>query len=292
MSATFSIVGAGRVGRTLGRRLRELGWTAGVIVTRSKPTARAAVRAIGGGTAHAGLTRRILASDVVLISTPDEAIAGVAAALAKIGGEEWRGKVVLHTSGATDRTVLAPLAKRGAATGSLHPLQTFSGRGLPRLEGVIFAIEGDRRAVATARRMARALGGLVVTIKGGDKPAYHAAGAFVAGHILAVAEAATQVLMALGFTRRRATGALLPLARQMLENLERLGPRATWTGPLSRGDYCTVAKHASALEEFPGEVQEAYAVLTRLAARLLARNPEATLNRLKSVLHGTRGGKS
>jgi predicted short-subunit dehydrogenase-like oxidoreductase (DUF2520 family) len=264
----------------------------GAVVTRSKPTARAAVRAIGGGTPHASLTRRVLASDVVLISTPDDAMPGVAGALAEIGGDEWRGKVVLHTSGALDRTVLAPLARCGAATGSLHPLQTFSGRGLPLLAGVIFAVEGDRRAAATARRIARALGGLAITIDGRNKPAYHAAGAFVAGHILAVAEGATQILMALGFTRRRASRALLPLARQMLDNLERLGPRAAWTGPLSRGDYCTIAKHASALGEFPREVQDAYAVLTRLGARLLARNPEAALERLKNVLHKGRGGKS
>lgn len=292
MPATISIVGAGRVGRALGRRLRSLGWTVGAVVTRTKPTARAAVRAIGGGTGHARLTRQVLASDVVLISTPDDAMPAVAATLAKIGGDEWRGKVVLHTSGALDRTVLAPLAKRGAATGSLHPLQTFSGRGLPRLAGVIFAVEGDRRAAAMARRIARALGGLAITIDGRNKPAYHAAGAFVAGHILAVAEGATQILIALGFTRRRAMRALLPLARQMLENLERLGPRAAWTGPLSRGDYRTIAKHVSALREFPGEVREAYAVLTRLGARLLARNPQAALQRLKNVLRESRGGKS
>ena len=292
MPATISIVGAGRVGRALGRRLRSLGWTVGAVVTRSKRTARAAVRGIGGGTAHAGLTRRALASDVVLISTPDDAIPDVAAALAEIGGDEWRGKAVLHTSGALDRTVLAPLARYGAATGSLHPLQSFSGRGLPRLAGVIFTVEGDRRAAAMARRIARALGGVAIAIDGRNKPAYHAAGAFVAGHILAVVEGATEILMALGFTRRRAVRALLPLARQVLDNFERLGPRAAWTGPLSRGDYCTIAKHASALREFPREVREAYAVLTRLAARLLARNPRAALERLKSVLHESRGGKS
>jgi predicted short-subunit dehydrogenase-like oxidoreductase (DUF2520 family) len=233
-----------------------------------------------------------LASDVVLISTPDDAIPTVAAALAEIGGDEWRGHVVLHTSGALDRTILGPLARCGAATGSLHPLQSFSGRGLPRLSGVIFAVEGDRRAAAMARRIARALGGVAITIDGRNKPAYHAAGAFVAGHVLAVAEGATQILMALGFTRRRAARALLPLARQVLDNFERLGPHSAWTGPLSRGDYCTIAKHASALREFPGELQEAYAVLTRLAARLLASSPDAAIGRLKNVLPERRGGKS
>ncbi|PYU58495.1 MAG: DUF2520 domain-containing protein, partial [Acidobacteria bacterium] len=35
MERTLAIIGAGRVGRTLGRRLRELGWQIGAVVTRS-----------------------------------------------------------------------------------------------------------------------------------------------------------------------------------------------------------------------------------------------------------------
>ena len=55
MTRVLSIVGAGRLGRTLGKRLREQGWRIGAVVTRSTKTSRAAVRAIGGGTAQAGI---------------------------------------------------------------------------------------------------------------------------------------------------------------------------------------------------------------------------------------------
>jgi len=47
MSETVSIVGTGRVGRALGRRLRELGWRIGVVTGRSLASAREAARAIG-----------------------------------------------------------------------------------------------------------------------------------------------------------------------------------------------------------------------------------------------------
>lgn len=214
---------------------------------------------------------------------------GVAADLAQIGGDEWKDKIVLHTSGALDRSVLAPLAARGAATGSLHPLQTFSGRGVPRLEGVIFAIEGDSVALRKARAIAQALGGEPVTLTGRDKPAYHAAGAFVAGRVLAVMEAATRILMEMGFTRRRAIQALLPLVHQMLDNFEHFGPRAAWTGPLSRGDYDTVAKHIQAMERFPREIRDAYIALTRLAACLLTPQPEETLRRIDRLLRKPKG---
>ena len=271
MPATVAIVGAGRVGRALGLRLHELGWPIGAVVTRSQATASAAVRAIGAGQAHGQLTRQVQGADVLLIATPDDAVRRVAERLARMGGNEWRGKVVLHTSGALDHTALAPLARCGAATGSLHPLQTFSGRGVPTLDGLVFAIEGSRRALRVARRMARDLGGQPLRLEGRSKPAYHAAGAMVAGHLLGVVESATRILMALGFTRRQAARALLPLVRQTLENFERLGPGPAWTGPVSRGDYATVARHVAALRQFPREYRAAYAALARLAASLLAR---------------------
>ncbi len=284
MAQTVAIVGAGRLGRLLGRRLHELGWPVGAVVTRSAATTRAAVRAIGAGVGHVGLTRQVLAAEVVLITTPDDAVREVAARLARMGGEEWRGKVVLHTSGALDHKALGPLARRGAATGSLHPLQTFSGRTLPRLEGIVFALEGDRRACRVARRIARELGGFPISVPAASKPAYHTAGAFAAGHVLAVVEAATRILMALGFTRRQASGALLPLVRQTLDNFEHLGPGASWTGPVSRGDYSTVAKHLAALRRFPREYSTAYAALTRLTARVLAPEKREVARRLNRVL--------
>ena len=284
MSSTVAIVGAGRVGRGLGRRLRELGWKIGAVVSRSRAKANRAVRAIGGGVAHGGLTGQAVGADLVLISTPDDSIEPVARDLAKIGGDEWRGKIVLHTSGALDRTALEPLEKLGASTGSLHPLQTFSGREVPDLDGVVFAIEGDRRALRAARNIARSLGGTPVAIEGAHKAAYHAAGTMVAGQGLALVEAATEILMESGFTRRQAVQALLPLMRQMLLNFERHGPRVAWTGPHSRGDYATIARHNAALTKFPREFGGAYQALTILAGRVLAANPAVAEKALEQAI--------
>jgi predicted short-subunit dehydrogenase-like oxidoreductase (DUF2520 family) len=217
-----------------------------------------------------------------LIATPDAAIGPVAARLARLGS--WRGKIVLHTSGALAASVLAPLKRRGAATGSFHPLQTFGRRAAPELSGVTFAIEGDPRACRVATRMARSLGGSAVAIGPDSKAAYHAAGVFAAPHLLAVIEAAARILMAAGFGRRRAVRALLPLARETLRNWERLGPRAAWTGPIARADLAVVESHLRALRRLPREYRAAYAALARLEARALARRPEGFLRRLAPLL--------
>lgn len=286
MEKTLAIIGAGRVGRALGRRLRELGWRIGVVVTRSEAGARRAVRFIGAGEPHGGMTRQILASFLILMATPDDQLAGAALELARIGGEELRGKVVLHTSGARDSSVLNVVKVHGAAAGSMHPLQSFSGRAVPALEGKVFAVEGDTPAVRVARQIARSLGGSPVHIPRDKKVLYHAAAAIAAGHILAVEEAAMQLLISLGMTRQGAVRALFPLTRQVLENLERLGPRVAWTGPLSRGDYNVVKAHVQALREFPPEFSEAYESVSRLAARLLAQDSAGMPAELEKIFAG------
>lgn len=202
MEKSLAIIGAGRVGRALGRRLRERGWRIGAVVTRNEATARKAVRFIGTGQAHGKMSRQILVSRVILIATPDDAVAGVARELARIGAEELRGKIVLHTSGALDAGVLSPARERDAAVGSLHPMQSFSGMGVPALEGKAFALEGDAAAMSAARQLVKALSGTPVRIDGEKKPLYHAAGALAAGHVLVMMEAATRMLMSIGMKRR------------------------------------------------------------------------------------------
>jgi predicted short-subunit dehydrogenase-like oxidoreductase (DUF2520 family) len=283
MVESLSIVGAGRVGRALGRRLHELGWKIGVVCASSESSARKAVRFIGAGKPQTGLSVQVLASKVVLLTVPDDAIPAVAGEFARIGGDEWRGLIVLHTSGALDSTVLSALKSCGAAVGSMHPLQSFSGVGTPPLEGRVFGIEGDEPALRVARRIARALEGTPVKLTAAKKALYHAAGAFAAGHLLALEETGVQLLMNAGIKRAAATKALLSLSRQVLDNYEKLGPHYAWTGPLSRGDYRVVASHQQALQQYRPEFLEAYQSLSRLAARVLSEKAERMLKELEMI---------
>src|ERR1700692_5012032 len=270
MRGALAIIGAGRVGRALGRRLRELDWKIGAVITRSEASARKAVRFIGAGIARWTRSRESLPSRLILISTPDDAVVRIAGELARIGAEELRGKVVLHTSGALNSAALKAVRDCGACVGSMHPLQSFSGVAIPPLEGKVFAIEGDPVAIRLARQIVRALGGLPVQIAGGSKVLYHAAAAFAAGHVLAIEESATRLLMLAGMKRGEAVRVVLQLTRQVLENFERLGPRAAWTGPLARGDYGVVAAHLIAMQRQPREFARAYAALNSLATLVLS----------------------
>lgn len=286
MKPSLSLVGAGRAGRSLARALRSKGWRIGAVVTRSLATARAAVRAIGGGIANGELTPAVLKSDVILLATPDDAMPGVAALLARLRQSAeigWTGKVVLHTSGALDHKVLEPVRKHGAATGSMHPMQTFGGSA-PNLRGVLFGIEGDPRARRMAQRIARELRGIPIVVPAGRKAAYHAAAVMVAGLGMGLLESAVVVLTSAGFTRERAMRSLWVLLRQMLDDAERIGTRRAWAGPLVREDFGVIRMHHRALQAFPAEFQELYAALARVAGRTLKANPAPFMRKLNAAL--------
>ncbi len=285
MARTISIIGAGRVGKALGRELHRRGWSIEAVVARSAAHAREAVRRIGAGKPLARLAPGVFSADVLLLAAQDSALAGLAEELACIGPKNLRGKVVLHTSGALDSVVLRPLARLGAANGSVHPMQTFTGREVPNLKGVVFAIEGSPAARRIAQQIARELGGVPVVIDASAKAAYHAACALAAGHTLAVIETATRILVRAGFSRKRAVRALLPLVRQMLQNFGSAGPRAAWTGPLARRDYAILSKHAKALRAYPREFEQAYAALSLLSGRVLADDPSAEITNIRRALH-------
>ena len=288
MKKTVAIIGAGRVGRALGRKLHEAGWRITTVVTRSDSSAREGVRRIGAGQPHHKLTRLMLEAETILLAIPDDEILRLAARMARMGGEEWRGKVVLHTSGALDHRALAPLHKRGAVTGSIHPMQTFSLRFAPPLQGVWMVMEGMPGAIRVARRITRDLGGIPIYLRTNDKRTYHVAGVFAAAHVLALVETGKRLLAAAGLTRRPATRALLALSRQVLQNYERFGSHEAWTGPAARGDFKTVAGHVHALKKFPREYGDAYAAVHRLGARVLARRPDTVLKKLNKVLPSER----
>ncbi|MGH9789782.1 MAG: Rossmann-like and DUF2520 domain-containing protein [Candidatus Acidiferrales bacterium] len=303
MSKTLSIIGAGRVGRALGRALRERGWRIGAVVTRSRSTARAAVRAIGAGTPTVANTPTLLAADVILIAAPDRAIAQIGNQIVvgaaprgrpipghrtqhkgRHGGLPLRGKIVLHTSGSLSHTVLAPLRAHGAVIAAMHPMQTFGRGARTRLGGVVFGLDGDARAVRVAQQIVRSLGGIPVRVMPQRKATYHLSGGFAAQHLLAVLEAGARILMDAGLTRKQSRQALVSMAHQTVDNWQRLGPQQAWTGPVPRGDFATVVKHIAALRSFPPEYKQTYVALTRLAACMLARNPRKLLRELDRVM--------
>lgn len=205
-------------------------------------------------------------AELVLIATPDDAIGAVAAELAAEGAIA-RDQVVLHLSGLLDRNALLPLEESGAACGSFHPLQSVAeaATAAERLKGAYVGIEGDDRALVAAERLANTLRMIPVRIPAAAKPAYHAGAAFVANYTVALVGVAERLARAAGVPADIAARIYLPLLGGAVANLNALGPAASLTGAVRRGDEQTIRAHLKALS---AEDRTLYRTVSRAAITL------------------------
>jgi predicted short-subunit dehydrogenase-like oxidoreductase (DUF2520 family) len=217
---------------------------------------------------------RLPASDILIITTPDDAIAGAATQIADATRGASRGRTALHASGALSSDALAALRRRGFSTGSMHPLVAVSDplSGAGSLRGAFYCLEGERQAVSRARSLVGALDGRSFSVRSQDKALYHAAAVMTAGHVVALFDIATEMLTRCGLTERRARTVLLPLLRSTLENLSTLEPPGALTGTFARADTTTVRRHLAALRpQSLTEARAAYALLGLRSLRLAER---------------------
>ena len=231
------ILGRGRVGRGLAKRLRDAPgeWR---LSPGRRPTRKHLERA-----------------ELVVLAVPDGAIGSTAHRIAP-----WLPprSCVVHCAGSLTAEVLGACREVGARVGAMHPLASFADpRHPPALGETTFVISGDRPAIAASRRVAAAVGAnpLVLPIHG---PAYHALAALVAGGSVGFAHAVIPVLERLGVERREAERAAAGLIGTVAQNIARIGLPAALTGPVVRGDASTVAAHRETLRAISREAAAAY----------------------------------
>jgi predicted short-subunit dehydrogenase-like oxidoreductase (DUF2520 family) len=142
---------------------------------------------------------------------------------------------------------------------------TFTGADsdLDRLPGIAWGVTAPDRIFAT--RLVADLGGIPEWVAEDARPLYHAALAHGANHLVTLVNEAADLLRSAGVGQ---PGRVLePLLTAALDNALRMGDSAL-TGPVSRGDAGTVAKH---LNRMPADAVPAYlAMASRTADRAIA----------------------
>jgi predicted short-subunit dehydrogenase-like oxidoreductase (DUF2520 family) len=211
----------------------------------------------------------VAAADLVLLAVPDDALAGLAAGLAKTGA--WRpGQIVAHTSGAHGLAVLDAARDRGALPLALHPAMTFTGRpeDVQRLAGVSFGTTAPAGLEPVASALVIEMGGEPVVIAEELRPLYHAALVVGANHLVTLVAESMDLLTRAGVDSPAQV--LGPLLGAALDNTLRYGDGAL-TGPVSRGDAGTVRTHLETLGAYsPGGVPAYVAMARRTADRAIA----------------------
>jgi predicted short-subunit dehydrogenase-like oxidoreductase (DUF2520 family) len=207
-----------------------------------------------------------------VIATPDAVIEPVCRSMAEAGALERAGAVV-HASGATGLDALAPAAALGAATLSVHPLQTCPTveAAVERIPGSAFAVTAlDDDAYSLGEGLARDAGGRPFRIADDLKPLYHAAAVFASNYLVTVTAIAEELEREAGLDDP--LGALAPLQQATLSNVERVGPAAALTGPAVRGDAATVRRNLEALAKHAPDAVSSYVALADLALALAERS--------------------
>jgi predicted short-subunit dehydrogenase-like oxidoreductase (DUF2520 family) len=245
----IAIAGSGNVGQALGFLLHRRGARVAAVAGRDAARAHRAAAFIGDGVAAVRYGRLPDYAADILIAVSDSAIESVAEELA---GAMTRG-TALHTCGARGPEALRALAARGVECGTIHLLQTVPSpeRGVASIPGAAFAVGGSGPALAQAERIVRLLDGMPLQIAADARARYHAAAVIASNYVVGLVHAAASAMEAAGVTKAEALRAIAPLARASLENALREGPERALTGPVARGDACTVVSHLKALEDSP-----------------------------------------
>lgn len=263
-SLAIGIVGAGRVGTALGEALARSGHAITGASGRSDGAlARIATRLTQA--AHREPADVVRNADLVILAVPDDVLAPLVADLGESGAFR-PGVIVAHTSGAHGIGILHPATARGALPLALHPAMTFTGSDsdVDRLTGgITFAVTAADELRPVATDLVGELGGAIEWIGDAQRALYHAALAHGANHLVTLVNEAMDLLRGTGVVSPERV--LSPLLQAALDNSLTLGDAAL-TGPVSRGDANTVARHVDTLADVMPESVPAYLALARRAA--------------------------
>jgi len=266
---TVAIIGAGRVGSSVGFLLRRAGYKVAAVAARTIGSAEKAAHFIGAGEPTIDVVNAASKAGIIFITTPDGAIKDVCNRIASAGGFS-AGSLVVHMFGAQSLDLLDAAKQAGSYRATIHPLQSVPSpvQGVQNLPGSYFRVEADPEALEIARDLVKALGGieLVMPKWSSDKESaalYHAGAVTVSNYFVALIDQGLKFYEALGADKQEALKALLPLIKGTLQNIEALGTTGALTGPIARGDVETVRGHIEAMQKKTPELLRLYTELAR-----------------------------
>ena len=262
--SSLTLAGPGRAGRAFLRSWASAGGRVAQVITHDTPAMTDGAR-FGGATVRGIRDGSFEATDLLIVSVPDDAIAACAEELAG----RLRCAFAFHLSGALGADALAPLRRAGASVGSLHPLRPFTGAEGEGWRGALVAVEGDPEAAERGEAIARAFQARPYRLTAEGKPLYHAAASLAAGGTVGVLALAVRACVAAGIPEEVAREALAGLASEATAAAARLPFEQALTGAVARRDVGTVRVHARSL----AAVADALALYRTLAEQILAATP-------------------
>ncbi len=279
----ISIIGAGRLGTSLGVALSKKGYRIKSLSCQTSLSADESQKIIGEGKSSTDNIQTARAGDMVILCLPDEEIVKVTKELSA-ASINWSKKFVFHCSGLLSSEILKPLKTKGALTASIHPVQSFAHKKTPpeQFENIYFGLEGETQALEESQKIIRKLGGHCFIIAAENKTLYHTACSIASNFFVVLLDAASSLLKKVGLQEEQAFKVLLPLVKGTLHNVKKFDIHASLTGPVIRGDKASVEKHLEALRKFPS-FYEMYRRLAFQALEIASREKKLSAQKIKAL---------
>lgn len=204
--------------------------------------------------------------DIIFLCVPDDQLKKVSRQFVD-NFDDLAGKCFIHCSGARPASEIGALKPQKALIASFHPVQTFVNE--PQIDvfkNANISLQGDARAVEKLKNMAHSLGAVPFVISEGDKLLLHIAAVFACNYMVTISRAAALTLSQTSDPKSITLDKLVPLMEQTLQNIKKIGPEQSLSGPLKRGDIDTIRKHLDTLENQP-DLKSLYKNLGRFTAK-------------------------
>ncbi|MBC3833522.1 DUF2520 domain-containing protein [Undibacterium amnicola] len=275
----FSVIGTGRVGKTLGRLFAQHKvFAISQLFSTSLEGSQRALAFIGQGQPVTELTKMVPA-DITLLSVPDDTFASVTQSL--IDANQLKpGSILFHCSGAKssrDLVSLCPaLAQLSLQLASVHPVRSFAEPALAvsDFSGTICSVEGSPQALDVLIPAFQKIGAETVIINPEHKLLYHAGSVFASNYLVSLLDTAIAAYCAAGIAPDLAKKMAQSLAQNSLANISTLGTRDALTGPIKRGDLATVTAQAAQVAAWNTELGDLYQAFIKPTMHLAKRTSE------------------
>ena len=152
---------------------------------------------------------------------------------------DWPKKVLLICDSGDYSVDFPVFRERGGATGSLNPIEGFTGR---------YVVEGDKAAVHEAKLLVRMLRGRPVEVPAEHMPLYSAALTLSTSLCTPLLETCMECIRQAQIEQPHAAQLLEALFSHSLRTFMRAG-RKNWRGPVAECDRAAIARQCRALEK-------------------------------------------
>ena len=265
------ILGVGKTGSALAIELADAGYKVKYLVGRDEKVLGKVSKKIKGSKISFTLSQEILDKSSIVFITVRDAQLKEAVDEIKATGADVEGKMFIHTSGSVPSRALSGLKRKGALTGSFHPIQTFSGVSFKNqrlLKGIYFGIEGDEEVKKFLNKAAKKLGSGVLEIVSAKKPLYHLASVIASNFLVTNIAVLSDVLSKAGINDVDAYSVYKGIIKQTLKNINRNGTAGSLTGPVERNDMETISAHVEYLKKHLPEMEAFYKEASKLTSKV------------------------